>query len=126
MIALCISPRANERVSERSLQDMLVFGCGYLVISAPSSLFVGGGGFVLLAWLGDRGDENFEGSCAEIPKLSSGRSLNSCVYCKISILVTSKALEIFRFICKCTKNKIADVSCDLNLACDLNSKTHLP
>ncbi len=77
---------------------MLVFGCGYLVISAPSSLFVGGGGFVLLAWLGDCGDENFEGSCAEIPKLLTGRSLNSCVDCKISISMTSKELEIFRAI----------------------------
>ena len=54
----------------------------------------GDGSFVL----GDRGDENFGGSCAEIPKLSTGRSLNSCVDCKISISVTSKALEIFRVI----------------------------
>ena len=48
--------------------------------------------------IGDRGDENFGGSCAEIPKLLTGRSLNSCVDCKISISVTSKALEIFRVI----------------------------
>ena len=48
--------------------------------------------------VGDRGDENFEGSCAEIPKLLTGRSLNSCVDCKISISVTSKALENFRVI----------------------------
>ena len=54
----------------------------------------GDGSFVL----GDRGDENFGGSCAEIPKLSTGRSLNSCVDCKISISVTSKALENFRAI----------------------------
>ena len=47
---------------------------------------------------GDSGDENFEGSCEEIPKLSSGRSLNSCVDFKISISVTSKALETFRVI----------------------------
>ena len=32
--------------------------------------------------LGDRGDENFGGS-AEIPKMLTGRSLNSCVDCKI-------------------------------------------
>ena len=48
--------------------------------------------------VGDGGDENFEGSCAEIPELLTGRSLNSCVDCKISISVTSKALEIFRVI----------------------------
>ncbi len=54
----------------------------------------GDGSFVL----GDRGDENFGGCCAEIPKLLTGRSLNSCVDCKISISVTSKALEIFRVI----------------------------
>ena len=58
------------------------------------SMVSGDGSFVL----GDRGDENFGGSCAEIPKLSTGRSLNSCVDCKISISVTSKALEIFRVI----------------------------
>ncbi len=80
--------------------------------SPPSSLFVGGG-FVLLAWLGDREDENFDGSCAKIPKVSTGRSLNSCAYCKISISVTLKALEIFRVIWKCTKNNIAH-ACDLN------------
>ena len=80
-------------MSGRSLQDMLVFGCRFGDLR-PSSLFVGGGGFVLLAW----SDENFEGSCAEIPKLLTGRSLNSCVDCKISISVTSKALEIFRVI----------------------------
>ena len=47
-------------------------------------------------YVSDRGDENFEGSCAEIPKLSTGRSLNSCVDCKISISVTSfeSALKI--------------------------------
>ena len=48
--------------------------------------------------LGDRGDENFEGSCAEIPKVSTGRSLNSSVDCKISVSVMSKELEIFRVI----------------------------
>ena len=46
--------------------------------------------------ISDRGDENFEGSCAEIPKLLTGYSLNSYVDCKISISVTSKALEIVR------------------------------
>jgi hypothetical protein len=34
--------------------------------------------------------------------------------------VTSKALEMFRVIWKYTKNRIACVICDLNLACDLN------
>ena len=58
------------------------------------SVVSGDGSFVL----GDRGDENFGGSCAKIPKLSTGRSLNSCVDCKISISVTSKALENFRVI----------------------------
>jgi hypothetical protein len=42
---------------------MLVFGCRFGDLR-PSSLFVGGG-FVLLAWLGDREDKNFEGSCAD-------------------------------------------------------------
>ena len=42
------------------------------------SMVSGDGLFVL----GDRGDENFGGS-AEIPKMLTGRSLNSCVDCKI-------------------------------------------
>ena len=72
-------------------------------VSPPSSLLRGSvdGQLVVMArsfWVSDRGDENFGGSCAEIPKLLTGRSLNSCVDCKISISVTSKALEIFRVI----------------------------
>ena len=51
----------------------------------------GDGSFVLC----DRGDANFGGSCAASPKLLTGRLLNSCVDCKISISVMSKALEIF-------------------------------
>ncbi len=50
------------------------------------SVVMGDGSFVL----GDRGDENFGGSCAENQKLSTGRSFNSCVDCKISISVTSR------------------------------------
>ena len=83
-----------------------MFEAADLLVSPLSLLMVSGDGSFVL---GDRGDENFGGSCAEIPKLLTGRSLNSCVDCKISISVTSKALEIFRAIC-----------CDLNLACDLH------
>ena len=57
------------------------------LLVSPRLLLHGSGG--MWCWslarsfwvIGDRGDENFEGSCAEI--LSTGRSLNSCVDCKI-------------------------------------------
>ena len=43
-------------------------------------------------------------------RCSTSRSLNSCVDCKISTSVTSKALKTFRVIWKCTKNMIAYVT----------------
>jgi hypothetical protein len=82
----------SQRATERDNGSSVVFdrGCGF--VGLASFVVVSWVGGVVGRWLvrsfwliGDREDENFEGSCAEIPKVSTGRSIS----------VTSKALEIF-------------------------------
>ena len=76
-VARCVFQRATERDDGSSkvfeAADLLVSPCLLLC----GSVACGVGRWPVMA--SDRGDENFKGSCAEIPKLSTGRSLNSCV-----------------------------------------------
>ena len=56
------------------------------------------------------------------PEVSTSRSLNSCVDCKISNSVTSNALEFLESFESAPKTWLPTsyVTCNLNLACDLN------